>query len=296
MTKSKNIKPFTISDARLFAPATAICLSDDMLILDDFTNVNLTCEALQLGFLAFAFCTRGQASFGLNAQIVKIEAGDLFIGIGEQVFNKREVSKDFQAVTILVSRKYMNDSLAGLHQLWQYLQFLYRNPVIHLAEDEGRWTESSFNYIKMRLNRTQHSYMDKTITALIRLFYFDVCDLLSRHATTLPREKTGNCSMIFNRFIQLLDSNYKKERNVSWYSEQLCLTPKYLSEAVKAASGKTAGQWISDFVIMETKQLLCNTSLSVKEISQRMNFTNQSFLGKYFKNATGVSPSDYRRQ
>lgn len=80
-----------------------------------------------------------------------------------------------------------------------------------------------------------------------------------------------------------------------WYSDQLCLTPKYLSEAVKAVSGKTARQWITTLVIMEVKVLLRNTDLSIKEIAQELNFPNQSFLGKYFKNATNISPSDYRR-
>ncbi|GAY29767.1 AraC family transcriptional regulator, partial [Prevotella sp. MGM2] len=100
---------------------------------------------------------------------------------------------------------------------------------------------------------------------------------------------------IFDKFIHLLSDNFRSERNVSWYSDQLCLTPKYLSEVVKNVSGRTAGQWIANFVVMEIKQLLANTSLSVKEIAVRLNFSNQSFLGKYFKNATGFSPSDYRK-
>ncbi|MDY6114332.1 MAG: helix-turn-helix domain-containing protein, partial [Alloprevotella sp.] len=78
--------------------------------------------------------------------------------------------------------------------------------------------------------------------------------------------------------------------------DRLCLTPKYLSEVVKAVSGQTAGQWITTFVVSEAKRLLSDTSLSIKEIAQALHFTSQSFLGKYFKNATGLSPSDYRHE
>lgn len=89
--------------------------------------------------------------------------------------------------------------------------------------------------------------------------------------------------------------NFKRERSVEWYSNEMCLTPKHLSEVVKTVSGKTAGQWITLFVMIETKMLLHDSSLSIKEISLEMNFPNQSFLGKYFKNIAGMSPSDYRK-
>ena len=48
-------------------------------------------------------------------------------------------------------------------------------------------------------------------------------------------------------------------------------------------------------VIIEIKNLLKHTTLSIKEIAQDMNFPNQSFLGKYFKNVEGISPSDFRK-
>ena len=64
---------------------------------------------------------------------------------------------------------------------------------------------------------------------------------------------------------------------------------------MKTVSGKTAGQWITTLVMVEIKTLLQNTNLSIKEIAQEMNFPNQSFLGKYFKNVEGISPSDFRK-
>ena len=73
------------------------------------------------------------------------------------------------------------------------------------------------------------------------------------------------------------------------------MTPKHLSEVVKQVSGKTAGQWITTMVMIEIKTLLKQSSLTIKEIAQEMNFPNQSFLGKYFKNVEGVSPSDFRK-
>ena len=64
---------------------------------------------------------------------------------------------------------------------------------------------------------------------------------------------------------------------------------------VKEISGRTAGEWIENYVTVEAKVLLRSTDLTIQEIASRLNFTNQSFFGKYFKHQTGMSPSEYRK-
>jgi len=88
---------------------------------------------------------------------------------------------------------------------------------------------------------------------------------------------------------------YKKERSVSFYAGKLYVTPKYLSSLVKAVSGKTAGEWIAEIVVLESKVLLKSSSKSIQEISVELNFANQSFFGKYFKQHTGMSPYAYKK-
>ena len=100
---------------------------------------------------------------------------------------------------------------------------------------------------------------------------------------------------IFADFIRLVEQNYKTERRVGWYGEQMCLSPKYLSETVKTVSLRSPNEWIDNYVTMELRALLRNTTMSVKEIASEMNFPNQSFLGKYFKEHVGMSPVSYRK-
>lgn len=86
------------------------------------------------------------------------------------------------------------------------------------------------------------------------------------------------------------------ERSVTFYAEQLCITPKYFSSLVKKLSGKSAAQWIDNYVILEAKNLLKYSDMSIQEIAYRLNFSTQSFFGKYFKHQTGLSPTQYRTQ
>jgi AraC-like DNA-binding protein len=75
----------------------------------------------------------------------------------------------------------------------------------------------------------------------------------------------------------------------------MCITPKYLSETVKQVSRRTPNDWIDNYVVTELRVQLKNTTKSIKEIARDMNFPNQSFLGKYFKEHVGMSPMNYRR-
>ena len=100
---------------------------------------------------------------------------------------------------------------------------------------------------------------------------------------------------IFTKFIKLVDEHCRHERRVGWYALQLGITPKYLSEAVRTVSKRTPNQWIDNYVTMELRVLLKNTTKNIKEIAEEMNFPNQSFMGKYFKDHVGISPTKYRK-
>jgi AraC-like DNA-binding protein len=64
---------------------------------------------------------------------------------------------------------------------------------------------------------------------------------------------------------------------------------------VKQVSCKTPNEWIDNYVTLELRVILKNTTRNIKEIAKEMNFPNQSFLGKYFKEHVGMSPSRYRK-
>ena len=105
---------------------------------------------------------------------------------------------------------------------------------------------------------------------------------------------TSRGRQVFDQFIRLVASNYSKHRNVGFYADQLCLTPKYLSKLIKSATGRSAPEWIDAYVILEAKNLLKYSSSTIKEIVYMLNFPNQSVFYKFFKARTGMTPSEYR--
>lgn len=181
----------------------------------------------------------------------------------------------------------------GIQNLWPNLLYLYNHPIIHLTPKEQSRVTDVLTLFLERMSDTSYTFHTEATLALLRLFYFDVCNMLQVRVGK-PDEASMRSYDIFNKFLRLVQENCRRERSVQWYSEQLCLSAKYFSEVVKSVSGRTAGQWITNMVVLEIKGLLLDPELSVKEVAQKLNFPNQSFMGKYFKNATGISPSEYR--
>lgn len=99
-----------------------------------------------------------------------------------------------------------------------------------------------------------------------------------------------------SKFIKLLEENFKKERKVQFYSENLNMTAGNLSKVLKEVSGRTTGELIDAAIITEACILLANPALSISQISDELNFSDQSFFGKFFKKHIHLSPSEYRRK
>ncbi len=101
--------------------------------------------------------------------------------------------------------------------------------------------------------------------------------------------------LLASDFKKLVNVHFTAERSVKFYATKLCVTPNHLTVTVKEATGKTAGEWIDETVILEAKVLLQNTALTIAEISDSLHFADQSTFGKFFKNLTGLSPVAYKQ-
>lgn len=281
-------------DLRPFA-SSKILDDRDLFFIENLEHLDFTQRVIQPSFFTIAACTEGEARFLLNGEECHIQRGDLFIAFGRQIIDHFHRSSDFRAIALVQSERFVQESLLSLRYLWPYLIYLIHHPVIALTEDERTVVWHDYQLLKHRLNLTEKRLRKELSQAILQVFYLDICRMLEARSPRSEVYDTRTYS-IFYHFMQLLSLNYMDEREVAWYADELNISPKYLTESVKSVSGRTAGQWITTMVIMEIKSLLRNTDLSIKEIAQHMSFNSQSFLGRYFKNVTGISPLDYRRQ
>ncbi|MDR0228840.1 MAG: helix-turn-helix domain-containing protein [Flavobacteriaceae bacterium] len=103
-------------------------------------------------------------------------------------------------------------------------------------------------------------------------------------------------STVIDEFYALVSKYAVEQKDITFYADKLNLTAAYLTTLLTQKTGKSALKWIDHVVILHAKSLLKTTDLSVKEISNCLNFNDSSLFCRYFKRHTSLSPNSFRRQ
>ncbi len=101
--------------------------------------------------------------------------------------------------------------------------------------------------------------------------------------------------MVFMRFINLIDANYKKSFSVAEYAKLLHLSSRSLSDLTQNQINKTPLQMIHERIILEAQRLLLYSELNVNQVGYRLGFEDPSYFVKYFKKYTSLSPSEFKK-
>ncbi len=97
-------------------------------------------------------------------------------------------------------------------------------------------------------------------------------------------------------FRDLLDQQFKKQKQVALYAEQLSITEKRLNQATSKVLGKSPKEMIDERLMLEAKRLLAHTHESVKEIGFELGFAEPTNFIKYFRKHNHATPVEFREQ
>ncbi|HMG93032.1 MAG TPA: helix-turn-helix domain-containing protein [Chryseolinea sp.] len=107
---------------------------------------------------------------------------------------------------------------------------------------------------------------------------------------------TENASFrITQRYKNELSRYIYEKHSVAEYAGMLAVSPNHLNKCVKAATGKSAQDLLSDMVILESKVLLKQSTLTVNEIAWKTGKEDPSDFIRFFKSKTGLTPTEYRK-
>lgn len=132
---------------------------------------------------------------------------------------------------------------------------------------------------------------------ILRSLLYQILSYVSRIYTekyAFESEKTSKDYV--QQFISLVNNSFEKEHSTSYYAEKICITQNYLNELVKSETNSTAKQIIQDKLFNASKKELLYTSLSIKEVAEKLNFESSSYFIRFFKRKSGVTPSVFRKR
>lgn len=237
---------------------------------------------------------RGEAVFKIDMRKYHIKAPAVIIIMVGQTCELLSYSKDLQGRAIVMSDTFTDSLFVGAEG--DYTHKLYssmiNNPLINLDKDQNVFSE----YYQLLKNIVQSPHLEFKIDSVRHLtlaMFYGYSHM--KHDISSYAKSTNRYNDIYSTFLETVGKHFKKEREVGFYADKLCLTAKHLSQVVKEVSGRTASDIIEDYVITEIKALLLSTNMTIQQISDYLNFPSQSVFGKYVKRITGISPKGYRK-
>ncbi len=292
MVKKKTIVDASLEEAKKWGNAKY--LDDGLILTDRIADAHIPSEPTRLNFIIMALCKKGRAQYSIDTREQMVKPGDLLFISERHIIDNYMASPDFECLCIIVSTEFYHGFVQNVKNVSSLLLFSMNNPVVSLTPREIQVYSNYYYIIREKMADTEHHYRIELVKALLLAMFYDMSNVIWRVEQSGAKRQT-RADAIFAQFIHLLEENFRQERRVAWYASQLCITPKYLSEVVKQISKRTTNEWIDNYVLLEIRVLLRNSSKSIKQICEELNFPNQSFLGKYFKEHIGVSPSEYRK-
>lgn len=250
-------------------------------------------------------CVEGEFEIEVNLHRFSIGPGSLVVTTPNSIVEIKSVAdSDFDCYTLIVSTGFLRDINFDLNILSSIdlKNHDRRKPVITLSGEDVNLLRHYFDLIHHNTTANPDDMYVRSISrCIIAALSYQMMQMAAKYYASVPEEASESSRSRSRRFtyeqefMALVHRYHTKERSVAFYADKLFISPKYLSLIIKEVTGRTAAEWIDEFVILEAKNLLRFSGKNIQQIAYELNFPNQSSFGKYFKHLTGMSPSQYQR-
>ena len=253
------------------------------------------------GYMAF-FCIKGEFEVEINLKKFTIRKDSMFIYTPGNIVRVTNIDprekESVHFVVVAISEDLMSSTRFDFSKLYNESLRLLESPCVVINENERGLYRKYFDLIQ-EVSKMRMPNMRESVTALISSIFYLMGAMWTDRLTAAKKnggdEMSTRSKIVLEDFLLLVRDYHTKERSLSFYADKLYLTPKYLSKLIKSVSGKSAHEWIDSFVILEAKNLLKYSDMSIKSIVYDLNFPNQTTFYRFFKTKTGMTPSEYRK-
>lgn len=246
-------------------------------------------------FYSIILVTEGNESYTINDSEVELKANDLLVKFPHDTLILKSCSENASSFHLLVEKNYSDEVLyqnKGIPQV-NYTEIFNSFPVFHLDETKATVFQDLYRRMQQTIDRP-HLFKQELLRYQLLIFQLLLVELVTgievNHQNLKPKDN------ILKRFLYLASYNFRKERQIQFYADQLNISPAYLSRIVRELTGKTVLSFLSNFLYNEICIQLKTTEKTISEIAEELNFNDQSALTNFFRGKSGVTPTDYRKR
>lgn len=301
--KSDNVF-LTLNLSDLSAQSGAMHIDNKLILIDNFNNtddgenyseLSFANYPIKLSFTVAMLVLSGGIKVKINLEDFEARAGDAITVFKGNIGEFCSLLPNTRMAVIAFSDEFFNVE-KHLSTAISIQQHIYINPVLHIDRQFLNESLDIYNRMKLKLQEEDNEFREGALRGYTQVLMYNAYNYFTKMKNNIDiSSERGRNQEIYTRFIKAVQKDYIHERSITYYAGILCISPKYLSQVVKNVTGRLAGEWISDYVILEAKALLKSNKYTVQQVCDMLNFANQSFFGKYFKRKTGMSPKFYMK-
>ncbi len=263
-----------------------------LVVIDNVTRMPIYNEPYVSPHLVVCLCHRGSMRGKYDMRNIEWHPHDIAAVYPNHVIVSEDTSSDFLVSLVVISVKFW-EKFRTRYSFRTHFE-VQMNPSFSVTDDQYYCFTNIYrtlNTISMIDAPERDEILISQIHTLALLMNFYKMQNGSKEPESVNASK-----QLVARFYDELVKNFRTSREVSYYADLLCLSPKYFGTVIRKETGVGAGEWISRYVITQAKTMLrSRMDLSIQQISFDLGFPNQTIFSHYFRNHTGMSPKDYRK-
>lgn len=199
-------------------------------------------------------------------------------------------SRDFSCRYVALSDDNVQEAIFKLTSphFWDSLS---ENPLFFVDAGHRELLEGWYKQAEWICGNISNEYVDQMLRNNIHTLFMAMDSGMSR---VVERSGVSRGRQLIIRFLRLVAKYCRQTREVSFYADRLCISTTYLYKLMRSRWNLSPKELIDQQTICEIKTLLSNTDMSVKEIAAMLHFEDMSYMCRYFRLRTGLSPMEYR--
>jgi len=241
-------------------------------------------------------CTRGSVDFSSRLSRHHLERNMVFVS--PATILEFHASRDCELYMFAFNGNFVAEYNIDIQLVAPMISSIQNDLILHVSDNNiGRITNAFSGFYSEFNDRPATPFRDLIMGHIFCSIIYSICESISQGIPSKPVLGVKDRSAeYFERLMKLLSDNFRVERSVEFYADKMNLTPKHLSRVIRNFTGKSVHQWIDSIVVLEIKNLLRYSNMSIQQISIELNFPNPSFMGQYFKRITGKTPGEFKRE
>lgn len=265
-------------------------IDHDFVIIDNLVLKEIPKTPFKVNVTTIILCQEGLLEGNINLEHFKAQSPCLAVFLADRILEMKSISHDFKGKILIMSKNFTDNLLLDVKERLPLIISTEKKPCQPLEDESLKSLENYFYMMKKAIKATDNPNRIEVARHLTLAFMYG----FRHYFHPAINEDISHNQLLVERFLALTEREYHQEHLFKYYADKLCLSAKHLSKVIKNTTGKSANEWIDDYIMLEAKALLKSTDMTIQQISDELGFDNQSFFAKYFKRHLGKTPKQYK--